>query len=226
MNGSSVPQTIIDLARQKTTTAFVDGDRGGDLNIQELLQVSDLDFITKAPEGKEVEELTQKEIHKCLRSRISAEQAKHEFVGRKPMPKPAPSAPIQRQPFQRPPLRQPMPGMQRQPFQRPPLRPIPRGPAVSENEKKTFRQMLEDLIGTKGAYILDAKLSILGKVPITELLATVKSLSSGIYAIVLDGPAERDLVEVADNSDAKYLVCTEAKSKGAKTVVMTADDLV
>jgi len=229
MNGSSVPQTIIDLSRQKTITAFVDGDRGGDLNIQELLQVSELDFITKAPEGKEVEELTQKEIHKCLRSRISAEQARHDFIGKKPMPKPAPSAPIQRQPaFQRPPLRPPMSGgMQRPPFpQRPPLRPISRGPGVSDEEKKTFRQMLEDLIGTKGAYILDAKLSILGKVPITELLATVKSLSSGIYAIVLDGPAERELVEVADNSDAKYLICTEAKSKGFKTVVLTADDLV
>jgi DNA primase len=215
MNGSSVPQTIIDLTRQKTTTAFVDGDRGGDLNIQELLQVADVDFITKAPDGKEVEELTQKEIHKCLRARISAEQAKHDFVGRKPMPRPspsatsAPSAPIQRQPFPA----------------RPPMRPVSR-PGMSDEERKTFKQMLEDLIGTKGAYILDPKLSILGKVPITELLATLKSLSSGVYAIVLDGIVDKELVPLAENAGAKYMICTEARSKGMRTVVLTADDLL
>ena len=32
--------------------AFVDGDRGGDLNIRELLSVADIDFVTKAPELK------------------------------------------------------------------------------------------------------------------------------------------------------------------------------
>ena len=76
MNGSNVPQTIIDLTKKKIVTAFVDGDRGGDLNIKELLQVSEIDFVTKAPDGKEVEELTKKEIHKAIRSKIAPEQAK------------------------------------------------------------------------------------------------------------------------------------------------------
>src|SRR3989338_5907529 len=68
MNGSNVPQTIIDLGGKKILTIFVDGDRGGDLNIKELAQVTEIDFVTKAPDGKEVEELTKKEIHKALRS--------------------------------------------------------------------------------------------------------------------------------------------------------------
>ena len=38
-------------------TAFVDGDRGGNLIIKELLNVADIDYVTKAPDGKEVEEL-------------------------------------------------------------------------------------------------------------------------------------------------------------------------
>src|SRR3989338_76412 len=76
MNGSSVPQTIKDLSRKKTITAFVDGDRGGDLNIRELLSTAEIDFVCKAPDGKEVEELAKKEIHKALRGRITAEQAK------------------------------------------------------------------------------------------------------------------------------------------------------
>ncbi|MBW2972122.1 DNA primase [Candidatus Woesearchaeota archaeon] len=230
MNGTSVPQTIIDLSRQKTTTAFVDGDRGGDLNIQELLQVSEIDFVAKAPDGKEVEELTKKEIHKSLRARIAAEQAKHDFAGKKPMPKPAPSGPPQRS-FQRPdrsdrPDRRQGP-MQRQPFQRPAPRPMPapRGPSLSDEEKKSFKQMLEDLIGTKGAYILDSKLTILGKVPIPELTTTLKSLSSGLYAIVLDGAVDKDLVAAAEMTDAKFIIGTEARARGARTFVLTMDAL-
>ena len=76
MDGTSCPQTIKDLSRGKSVTVFVDGDRGGDLNIRELLSVADIDFVCKAPDGKEVEELAKKEIHKALRSRITAEQAK------------------------------------------------------------------------------------------------------------------------------------------------------
>src|SRR3989344_4898567 len=79
LNGTSVPETIIELGKRKVITAFVDGDRGGDLIIKELTTVADIDYVTKAPDGKEVEEITKKEIHKALRSRISGEQAKLEI---------------------------------------------------------------------------------------------------------------------------------------------------
>src|SRR3990167_4207303 len=79
INGTSVPQTIVELCAKKVVTAFVDGARGGNLIIKELTTVADIDFVTKAPDGKEVEELAKKEIHKALRSRISGEQAKLEL---------------------------------------------------------------------------------------------------------------------------------------------------
>src|SRR3990167_447178 len=79
LNGTSIPETITQLAAQKVITAFVDGDRGGDLIIRELMNVAEIDFVCKAPDGKEVEEITQKEIHKALRGRITAEQAKLEL---------------------------------------------------------------------------------------------------------------------------------------------------
>jgi DNA primase len=236
MNGTSVPQTLIDLSRKKTTTAFVDGDRGGDLNIQELLQVAEIDFVTKAPDGKEVEELTSKEIHKCLRSKIAAEQAKLEFSGKKPMPRPAPvsnNRSYENKNYEnnidagaRPVGMRPQAPMHSRPtFQRQPLRTstAPRAPMVSTAEKQSFKKMLEDLVGTKGAYILDAKLSILGKVPIPELTTTLKSLSSGVYAIVLDGSVDKELVSAAENADARYLIGTDAKARGMKTNVITAE---
>jgi DNA primase len=74
VGGTGIPKAIIDLCKQKTVTAFVDGDRGGDLIIRELTSQTEIDFVTKAPDGKEVEELTKKEIHKALRSKIAIEQ--------------------------------------------------------------------------------------------------------------------------------------------------------
>ncbi|CAB3289610.1 DNA primase DnaG [Methanocaldococcus lauensis] len=73
VEGTSVPKTIIELSKKKIVTIFTDGDRGGELILKELLQVCDVDFIARAPPGKEVEELSKKEIIKCLRSKIPVE---------------------------------------------------------------------------------------------------------------------------------------------------------
>jgi len=70
IEGTKIPQTIISLCKNKQVTAFLDGDRGGDLILKELDQVAELDYLTRAPAGKEVEELTPKEIMKALRDRI------------------------------------------------------------------------------------------------------------------------------------------------------------
>jgi DNA primase len=74
VEGTNIPKTIVDLAKEKVVTAFVDGDRGGELIVRELMQVAEIDFIAKAPGGQEVEELTQKQMVKCLRNKIPADQ--------------------------------------------------------------------------------------------------------------------------------------------------------
>ena len=70
IEGTKIPPSIISLCRNKEVTAFLDGDRGGDLILKELDQVTELDYLTRAPAGKEVEELTPKEIMKALRERV------------------------------------------------------------------------------------------------------------------------------------------------------------
>ncbi len=74
VEGTNIPKTIIELCKKKTVTAFLDGDRGGDLILKELLQVADIDYVARAPEGKGVEDLTQKEIIKALRNKVPIEQ--------------------------------------------------------------------------------------------------------------------------------------------------------
>ncbi|MEA3514186.1 MAG: DNA primase DnaG [Nanoarchaeota archaeon] len=222
MNGTSCPQTIINITKEKNTVVFVDGDRGGDLNVKELLQVAEIDFVTRAPDGKEVEELTQKEIHKALRGRISAEQAKLEYSKyteslRQHHPRYA-----QRH-HEKPTTRQ---GGHRSAPQKPSSPPQQRI-IVSAEQKKMFRGMLEDLIGTKGAYFLDAKMRKLGKVPITELAATIKSLSTGVHALVLDGPIDKSLVQIAERAYVKFLVGMDTKVKQNETRmrILTINDL-
>jgi len=232
MNGTSVPETIKELSKKKIVTVFVDGDRGGDLIIKELFDVAELDYITKAPDGKEVEEITKKEIHKALRSRVTAEQAKLDMgtktngTGRSQFQRTY----TERRPVQRhtAPATRSTPVTRAAPTSRYTRRPavVKSAPALTTEQKTKFKSMLEDLIGTRGAYLLDEKLSILGKVPISELATTVKSLNSGIYAIVLDGLVDKPLLEIAEKSNVNYLVAMSSKIDSATKVgILTVNDL-
>jgi len=69
LGGSSVPDGIENIAEGKDVTAFVDGDRGGKLILKELKQKEIPRYFTQAPDNKEVEELSEKEIHELLRDR-------------------------------------------------------------------------------------------------------------------------------------------------------------
>lgn len=74
VEGTNIPKTVQDLSKERITTAFVDGDRGGELILKELFQVAEVDFIVRAPRAHEVEELTAKQIIKCLRNKVSGDQ--------------------------------------------------------------------------------------------------------------------------------------------------------
>ena len=211
MNGTSVPETIIELSKKKVITAFVDGDRGGNLIIKGLNEVADVDYVCWAPDGKEVEEITKKEIHKALRSRISGEQAKLELGKETEKLEP------QRRPSYVKPAQRPFQQQQR----------TQKRTKASPESIKVFKGMLEDLIGTRGAHVLDNKLNILGKVPISELQTTIKSLSNNVHAIVFDGVIDRDLVKIAERANVAYLVAMDSKIKPTETriEVLTVNDL-
>src|SRR3990172_6842154 len=49
VEGTNVPPSVQEFSKEKTVIAFVDGDRGGDLILKELLQVADIDFVSPAP---------------------------------------------------------------------------------------------------------------------------------------------------------------------------------
>ena len=192
MNGTSVPETIKELSRRKTITVFVDGDRGGDLIIRELLDSAEIDFVVKAPDGKEVEEITKKELLKALRGKIAIEQIRMEIMTK---------AESDSERLKQPPLV------------------VKRRTTATAQELATFKQMLDDLLGTRGAYILDRDSNVLGKVPMSELAVTLRSLNSGINAIVIDGFVDRELVGMAEKARVKFLIANESKARQQDTKV-------
>ena len=74
LEGAKVPEAIKKLCKEKEATAFLDGDRGGDLILKELLQVTDVKHVARAPRGKEVEELNCKEIFEALEAKVPLEE--------------------------------------------------------------------------------------------------------------------------------------------------------
>lgn len=74
VQGTNIPKTVQDLSKERTLIVFLDGDRGGDLILKEMLQVAEIDFVARAPQGAEVEELTYKQIVKALRYKTPVAQ--------------------------------------------------------------------------------------------------------------------------------------------------------
>ncbi len=243
INGTSVPQTIKDLSKRKTLIAFVDGDRGGDLIIRELLAVADIDFVCKAANGTEVEEITKKEIHKALRGRITAEQAKLELnITTTDEPPKANSE--ERRPFSSPPqpftkkpgftiggfTRQAMPTLHST-GQNSPAAPASAVPAPAKKEplqpkdKAKLKSILDNLFGTRGACLLDNKLNIIGKVPRMELATTIKTLGN-VHSIAIDGAVDKELIRLAEASGVSYLIGSDIRSReSAKVSVLSDEDL-
>lgn len=211
MSGTVIPNTIVELCKEKTVTLFVDGDRGGDLIIKELSGVAEVDYVIKAPDGKEVEEITKKEIHKALRSKITLEQTKLEMKDTSERIRPQQSMRRDNRRDDRRPMTNRDNFRRASTFQR-------QRRTLSKNMAENYKKMLEDLIGTRGAYLLDEGLNILGKVPTTELSATIKSLNN-VFAVIFDGAVTREIADVAQRSKVKYLVAMESKINPGETRV-------
>ncbi|QFU82660.1 DNA primase DnaG [Natronorubrum aibiense] len=73
VEGTNVPDAVAELTRHRTVTAFLDGDRGGDLIFEELSQVGDVDYVAFAPAGTSVEDLDHHQLFAALRNKVPYE---------------------------------------------------------------------------------------------------------------------------------------------------------
>jgi len=73
VEGTDVPEAVAELTRDRTVTAFLDGDRGGDLILKELAQVGRVDYVAFAPPGRCVEDLSREAVLDALREKLPYE---------------------------------------------------------------------------------------------------------------------------------------------------------
>ena len=178
VEGVSVPQSIGDLSRKRTTTAFVDGDRGGELILKELLQIGDVDYITRAPKGKEVEDLEKEEVLAALRDKVPTPQflANHNIFNEKNN------------------SNKKQEGKQKEPK-------IP----VENDEINLMKDMLREFEGTGVGAVLDKALNMTQEVAVEDIYEEIKNIDNA-EAVIFDGIISQRLVDVASKKGIKKLV--------------------
>ncbi len=227
IEGTSVPQPVKDMCKEKECTVMTDGDRGGLLIVKEMIQVTDIDFVARAPEGKEIEELTKKEVFKALRDKVPIQQFKNELVAiEKGLPEkkskdigteeraPASASVIGAFSPRETSYARPYPrkldserGRGGQIF-RVQRQPMGKEVRIRPDQKKNYQKMLEDLVGTRAACVYDNKNQLLGRVPTKELANTIKTLEN-VHTIVFDGKVDSEIEFNARKRGVKTIVCME-----------------
>jgi DNA primase len=232
VEGTSVPQTVKDLSRGKTVTVFTDGDRAGELILREMLQTMDIDFVARAPRGSEVEELTQKQLVKCLRNKIPINQflemSGFESTGatRQPMEDRgegggAPPRPERREerrddrPMRHEPEgeRMPPPPPPRELERRAPPPPPPPAPHLSPELARYF-QILGGIENSSKSVFLGPDDAVVGEVPVKEMIDALAALGQPAKTVVFDGVVSQRLLDVAQEKGIALVVANRIGAVG------------
>ena len=207
VEGTDIPKEVVALSKERTVTAFVDGDRGGEMIIQELLQVAEIDFISRAPDNTEVEHLTHKQIMKSLRDKSSAEL----FMEQNKWSRPGSSgtkAKSSDNKTRRGTKSKSSKEEKATPKEKEVTKEVPAEAAVAS---PVFVEQLDQLQGTKNARLLMGdevadEVSISG---LQEVLETRKN--NGVNTLVMDGIITQRLIELVPKAGIKIIV---AEKKG------------
>ena len=198
VEGTNVPQTIAGLSKVKTTTAFVDGDRGGELILKELLQVAEIDFVARAPNNMEVEELSSKQIMKGLANKVSAEQFEEMLQSDKDTKRKV--FHIADQAVRSSAARLDVSGAEKVEK----IEKIEKEKPEKENTKD--KQMLEELSGTLKAKLFDKGNAELQEVAVRDLPDFLKKGAKKVDKVVFDGVITQRLVDIASESGVRRIV--------------------
>ncbi len=172
IEGSKIPEAIVELSKEKTTTAFLDGDRGGELDLKKLLDIAEIDFVARGPKGKEVEELTKKEVFKALRDKIPADIVMDEYN-----------------------IKKNHHHYNHQDHH-----------DAHQDEKKMFGKLLEEIVGTRAAYLVNEHGQTMAKAPLNELQNLMMNYHN-IYAVVFDGKVTQSIINLSKQKNVRYIVC-------------------
>jgi len=210
VGGTNVPPEVAELTKDKRVTAFTDGDRGGELIIKELLQVANIDYIARAPDGKSVEDLVQREIVRALRQKLPVEQVIDRYSVRES--KTSKTGRISRYPKRN---ERRTPDLQRTAAAKVHKRPVkqqrviteePAAPLKVSPQSCRFKPHADALVGTLGARLLDADDNIVGETDVRDLVNTLKDYTGDLESVVFDGVITQRILDIAADKEIGNLV--------------------
>ncbi len=207
VEGTDIPKEVIALSTERTVTAFVDGDRGGEMIIQELLQVAELDFISRAPDNTEVEHLTHKQIMKSLRDKVSAEL----FMEQNKWARPGFSG-VKAKSSDKKTRRGTKSKSSKEEKATPKEKEVTeKVPAEAAVASSVFMEQLDQLQGTKNARLLMGD-KVADEVSISNLQEVLETRkNNGANTLVMDGIITQRLIELVPKAGIKIIV---AEKKG------------
>jgi len=183
MNGVKLPESVKELSTEKIVTLFVDGDRGGKLIIKNVTENANVNYIAVAPEGKEVEELTGKEILQALRRRLTVkEYFEMEGKGRR-FSRDTRTERIEK-------------AESREEAIEAPVRKEKKIEKMTEKEKEIVKKALDELIGTKAAILFNRKMDIIRKIPLGRL--GFFRPEEEVYVLAINDTAIPGIIRVAE----------------------------
>ncbi len=202
VEGTSVPDTVKELARRgKTMYAFLDGDRGGDLILRELMQVAKIERVYRAPRGREVEELTPVEILEILKAKPESEteayepREEREYERREHRPRFERGGRYGRR--ERGERRGPRERAEYRYEERPePVEQLPPPPPMIPEAAEKVKADYPSINNTLEARIYDAQWNELTKMPVNELVSKIGG-TEGAKLLVFDGIVTQRLVDAA-----------------------------
>ena len=220
VGGTNVPPTIAELCSKKVVTAFTDGDRGGELIVKELLQVADIDYVARAPEGKCVEDMSQKEIVRALRQKIPVEQVL-DFYKIKPLSKKQRrdlttrrkslirerpvriSRGAERSSEAAPTIQIHEPELE---FEAEAEPMVEEEPEVAEETAQWFVPHLEALNGTLSARLFDRNQNLIREVAVRDLAKELKESNGDVAGVIFDGVVTQRILDIAADKNLEYLI--------------------
>ncbi len=221
VGGTNVPPTIAELCSKKVVTAFTDGDRGGELIVKELLQVADIDYVARAPEGKCVEDMSQKEIVRALRQKIPVEQVL-DYYKIKPLSKKQRRDVTTRRKslIRERPVRisrgsersvEAAPQIQvHEPEPEVEFEAEPEAVAIeeeaSEEAGEWFVPHLEALNGTLSARLFDRNQNMIREVAVRDLAKELKESNGDVAGAIFDGVVTQRILDIAADKNLEYLI--------------------
>jgi len=212
-----IPETIVNLSKQKTVIALVDGDHAGDLILRELIRNAEVDYIVKAPPGKEVEELTGKEIAKALKNVIPVQTYLQQIEKKEGVEK----VEVVQQPQ--------LTTAQATEAQRETSIPEIEGVITYQVPQKVIDE-IKKLSGTLEAVLYDSNWNEVGRIPVKDLVDYIMKLDgSNVYAVIMDGIVTQRVVDTATIKGVKIVIGARVgviSKKPVDMVILSYEELI